>query len=360
MSSLEAKDLVKIYEGSSEPAVNGINFQIEDGAFVAILGPSGCGKSSTLRMIAGLEEITSGELLFDNKVVNHLKPAQRNVALAFESYALYTPMTVYENLAFPLRAAKMDKNEIDKRVREISAMFELDSFLKKKPGAISGGQQQRVSLGRALVRKPNIFLLDEPLSHVDQRSRADIRARIKHLHSKQKITTIYVTHDQEEAISLADSVLLMNFGVIQQYGSVDELWNRPRNTFVAGFIGEPAINFIEGRVAGANTVSVRNVKWACGSSLAKLKVGEEVTVGFRPNKAEASLEKTENAIEAKVVVQEFAGTEKQLTLAIDDEEYRMLVPVSMPVSKGCSVYITAKPEFVNVFTKEDGISVDYL
>jgi len=310
-------------------------------------------------MIAGLEAITSGQLLFDGNVVNSLTPAQRNIALAFESYALYTPMTVYENLAFPLRAAKMNKSDIDKRVREISAMFDLDPILKKKPGVLSGGQQQRVSLGRALVRKPNIFLLDEPLSHMDQRTRAGIRARIKHMHSEQKITTIYVTHDQEEAVSLADRVMLMNFGVIQQYGTVDELWNKPRNTFVASFIGEPAINFIEGKVLNANAVSIRGVKWGCGSSLAMLDKGTEVTVGFRPNKAETSLVKIENALEAKVIIQEFAGTEKQLTLEIGDERYRMLVPTDMTVNNGDVVYITVKPEFVNVFTK-DGLSVDYL
>ena len=356
MSTLETKNVVKQYEGSSEVAVKGISFRVEDGEFIAILGPSGCGKSSTLRMIAGLEDITGGEILFDGRVVNNMSPAQRNIALAFESYALYSPLNVYENIAFSLRAAKVGREEIDRRVREVCEMFDLTPIMKKKPSAISGGQQQRVSLARALVRKPNIFLLDEPLSHVDQRTRADIRARIKFMHDREKITTIYVTHDQEEAVSLADKVLVMNFGEIQQYGSVDELWNHPANLFVAGFIGEPAINLIEGTLEGEG-VRIGTVRWELGRTP---KIGSEsgkVVVGFRPNKIEVSVSPVENGLEGIVTVQEFMGNEKLLTLSINGEDYRALVPILERVKIGKPVYLKVAPQNVGVFDMGTGIAL---
>ena len=356
MSTLDARNVVKQYEGTAEMAVKGINFRVEDGEFIAILGPSGCGKSSTLRMIAGLEDITKGEILFDGKVVNNMSPAQRNIALAFESYALYSPLNVYENIAFSLRAAKVSKEEIDRRVMEVCEMFDLTPIMKKKPSAISGGQQQRVSLARALVRKPNIFLLDEPLSHVDQRTRADIRARIKFMHDREKITTIYVTHDQEEAVSLADRVLVMNFGEIQQYGSIDELWNRPANLFVAGFIGEPAINLIEGVLEG-DGVRIGAVRWELGRKPAAGSGSDKVMVGFRPNKIEVSISPVENGLGGTVTVQEFLGTEKQLTLRIGGDDYRALVPINMSAQNGNPVYLKAIPPNVSVFDMETGAAL---
>ena len=351
MSTLEAKNVVKIYEETPVPAVKGINFQVNDGEFIAILGPSGCGKSSTLRMIAGLEEITSGEFLLDGKVVNDKSPAERNVALAFESYALYSPMNVYENIAFPLRAAKRPKDEIRRRVCETIELFELQDIAKKKPSTLSGGQQQRVSLARALVRTPNIFLLDEPLSHMDQRTRADIRARIKHLHRQNQITSIYVTHDQEEAVSLADRVLLMSMGEIQQFGSVDELWNRPANIFVAGFIGEPAINFSNGLRSGANSIATMGVTWPCETELSGVPANAEIIVGFRPNKTSVSAEQTENSVPMTVSVVEFMGTEKQLTATFGGDLFRIIVPESQVAKPGDTVYVTVNPKDVLVFDK---------
>lgn len=357
MSTLEGKSVVKVYEGSEEPAVKGINFRVEDGEFIAILGPSGCGKSSTLRMIAGLEEITSGEILIGDKAVNDLSPAQRNIALAFESYALYAPMSVYENIAFPLKAAKQDKSVVEKRVMEIAEMFELEPFLKKKPSALSGGQQQRVSLARALVRRPNIFLLDEPLSHMDQRSRADIRSRIKYMHNQEKITTIYVTHDQEEAVSLADRVLVMSDGEIQQFGEVDELWNRPANLFVAGFIGEPAMNFIDGRASGVNSVTVGDAKWNCATALSSLPKNSPVVVGFRPNKTALHTSPTEGGLSAVVTVVEFVGTERQVTVDIENENYRVMIPADEQIAPGQKVFLTVEPENVGIFDKNTGLAL---
>ena len=352
MSTLEAKNIVKVYEGSTTPAVKGINFKINDGEFIAILGPSGCGKSSTLRMIAGLEEVTSGEFLFDGKIVNNMSPAERNIALAFESYALYGPMSVYENIAFTLKAARRPKDEIKRRVNETIELFDLQDIAKKKPGKLSGGQQQRVSLARALVRTPNIFLLDEPLSHMDQRNRADIRARIKDLHRKNNITTIYVTHDQEEAVSLADRVLLMSVGEIQQFGTIDELWNRPANVFAAGFIGEPAINFADGVSDGKSSVATLGSTWKTSVDLSQLPVDAEVIVGFRPNKAMATADKTEGSVPMTVAIVEFMGTEKLINATYGDVSYRIIVPESQEVETGDTVYVSVDPKDLLIFDKK--------
>jgi ABC-type sugar transport system ATPase subunit len=258
-------------------------------------------------------------------------------------------MNVYENIAFTLRAAKRPKEEIKRRVSETIELFDLQDIAKKKPGALSGGQQQRVSLARALVRRPNIFLLDEPLSHMDQRNRADIRARIKHLQNENKITTIYVTHDQEEAISLADRVMLMSVGEIQQFGSVDELWNRPANIFVAGFIGEPAINFASGNRVGSNSVATMGVTWHTDTELGALPADAKVIVGFRPNKTSASKKQTENGVPMTVSVVEFMGTEKLVTAAYGEDLFRVIVPKNQEVKPGDVVYISVSPEDLLVF-----------
>ena len=234
VSALELKDVWKIYDGDVE-AVRGASFKAADGEFLALLGPSGCGKSSTMRMIAGLENISRGEIFFGEQMVNTLGPKERNVALAFESYALYTPLTVYQNLAFPLKSHGLDDAQIDHKVREVAQTFQLEALLDRKPGALSGGQAQRVSLARALVRNPNVLLLDEPLSHLDYRLRTELRVRVRHIHDALNTTTIYVTHDQEEAVALADRIIVMNHAEIQQIGTVDSLWNRPVNQFVAVF-----------------------------------------------------------------------------------------------------------------------------
>ena len=234
-------------------------------------------------MIAGLEEISEGEILFDGKVVNNMSSRERNIALAFESYALYSPLTIYENIAFPMRARSVSDHEIDEKVKSISEALELTDILNRKPGHLSGGQQQRVSLARALVRNPNVFLLDEPLSHMDSRGRAVIRVRIRRIHDELGTTTIYVTHDQEEAVALADKVIVMNMGTIQQAGTVDELWNHPCNLFVAGFIGEPSMNFIKGKVESTNRVVLLGdgeaAHWDIQTPVPSSSIGADVMVG---------------------------------------------------------------------------------
>lgn len=242
MASIRADNLVKRY--GAVRAVHGINFDIADGEFVAILGPSGCGKSSTMRMIAGLEEISGGTISFNGKVINGVRARDRNVAMSFESYALYSTITVRENIAFPLVCAGTPRDEVDARVSAIAEKMELTSLLDMKPGGLSSGQSQRVSLARALVRKPAVFLLDEPISHLDTRQRYRMRRFIKSIHQEFHYTMIYVTHDQEEALALADRVIVMSDGEIQQMGAPNEIYTRPSNAFVAGFVGEPPINFM--------------------------------------------------------------------------------------------------------------------
>ena len=235
--------------------VDNFDLTIADREFLVLLGPSGCGKTTTMRMIAGLEDATDGEILIDGKVVNDLEPKDRDVAMVFQSYALYPNMNVYENIRFPLKVRGIDPATHDEKVRRASAMVELDEFLHRKPAELSGGQRQRVALARAIVREPNVFLMDEPLSNLDAKLRVSTRAQIKNLSHELAVTTIYVTHDQIEAMTLADRVVVMKKGIVQQVGSPTEIYDRPANTFVAGFIGSPAMNLIEGRVEGGAFVA---------------------------------------------------------------------------------------------------------
>ncbi|MEX0287250.1 MAG: ABC transporter ATP-binding protein [Paracoccaceae bacterium] len=230
--------------------VDNFDLTIADREFLVLLGPSGCGKTTTMRMIAGLEDVTEGEILIDGKVVNDLEPKDRDVAMVFQSYALYPNMNVYENIRFPLKVRGIDPSTHDEKGRRASAMVELDEFLHRKPAELSGGQRQRVALARAIVREPNVFLMDEPLSNLDAKLRVSTRAQIKNLSHELAVTTIYVTHDQIEAMTLADRVVVMKKGVVQQVGSPTEIYDRPANTFVASFIGSPAMNLMDGEVQG--------------------------------------------------------------------------------------------------------------
>ncbi|MEM9346781.1 MAG: sn-glycerol-3-phosphate ABC transporter ATP-binding protein UgpC [Planctomycetota bacterium] len=250
MSNVSLQSLIKSYDGKTN-VVDGIDLDIGDGEFVVLVGPSGCGKSTTLRMIAGLEEITDGTISIDDKVVNNIEPKNRDIAMVFQSYALYPHMTVYKNMAFGLKLRKTPQAEIDRRVKDAAAKLSITDYLDRKPKALSGGQRQRVALGRAIVRDPKCFLFDEPLSNLDAKLRAETRAELKQLHQQLKTTSVYVTHDQEEAMTLGDRVVVMSGGHIQQAGTPLEVYNNPANRFVAGFIGMPPMNFIEGRMTGS-------------------------------------------------------------------------------------------------------------
>ena len=267
-------------------AVDDFNLTIEDEEFLVLLGPSGCGKTTTMRMIAGLEELSSGTIRIDDIIVNDLEPKDRDVSMVFQSYGLYPNMSVYENIRFPLKIRKIKKSLHEKLVMRAIKMVELEKFLKRKPAELSGGQKQRVALARALVRNPNIFLMDEPLSNLDAKLRVSTRAQIKHLQNKLKITTIYVTHDQVEAMTLADRVVVMNNGKIQQIGSPKEIYNRPFNTFVASFIGSPPMNLIPISIRNKTCIS-QHLKF----SKINIKDGK-YTLGFRAE--DASIEKTGN------------------------------------------------------------------
>ena len=247
MAQVSVRKVVKEYEGHVQ-AVKGIDLEIEDHEFVVLVGPSGCGKSTTLRMIAGLEEITSGEISIGGEVVNDVPPRDRDIAMVFQNYALYPHMSVFDNMAFGLKLRKFPRDEIKRRVDEAARILDITPLLARKPKALSGGQRQRVAMGRAIVRNPKVFLFDEPLSNLDAKLRVQMRTEIKKVHQTVRTTTVYVTHDQIEAMTLADRVVVMNHGVIEQVGPPQELYHHPATRFVAGFIGSPAMNFLPVRV----------------------------------------------------------------------------------------------------------------
>src|SRR3989339_50280 len=247
MAEVTLKNVTKVYEGG-QVAAKDININVHDKEFVVLVGPSGCGKSTTLRMIAGLEEITSGELFIDNKKVNDVSPKDRDIAMVFQNYALYPHMTVYENMAFGLKLRKFPKEEIKQRVTDAAKILGLEDYLTRKPKALSGGQRQRVAVGRAIVRKPKVFLFDEPLSNLDAKLRVQMRAEISKLHTRLQSTMVYVTHDQVEAMTMGDRIVVMKDGFIQQIADPITLYDKPANKFVAGFMGSPPMNFMDGTI----------------------------------------------------------------------------------------------------------------
>jgi multiple sugar transport system ATP-binding protein len=289
MAELSLRGVVKRY-GAVE-VIHGVDLDIRDGEFVVFVGPSGCGKSTLLRMIAGLEEISDGEFCIDGQRVNEVPAAKREIAMVFQSYALYPHMSVYDNLAFGLQTAGEKKDVIDRRVQHAAKMLKIDTYLQRKPKALSGGQRQRVAIGRAIVREPKLFLFDEPLSNLDAELRVQMRVELSKLHAELGTTMVYVTHDQVEAMTMADRIVVLHDGIIEQAGSPLELYNHPVNRFVAGFIGSPKMNFLEGVVA-AHSANGLDVRLQGGESVhlpvqaAHMAVGAPVCVGIRPEHAE--------------------------------------------------------------------------
>lgn len=279
MSNVTLKNVTKIYD--TKKVIDNVDLTINDKEFVVLVGASGCGKSTLLRMIAGLEDITGGEIFIGDKKVNDVHPKDRDIAFVFQSYALYPHMTVRENIAFGLKMRKVDKDTIDKKVREAAEILDLGEYLDRKPKQLSGGQRQRVALGRAIVRNPKVFLMDEPLSNLDAKLRVQMRSEIKKLHEKLQTTFIYVTHDQTEALTMGDRVVVLDKGVIQQAASPEEIYNNPANTFVAGFVGSPQMNFIDCKDFPFETkenviVGIRPEKMVCGGEI-KFNVDIEIT-----------------------------------------------------------------------------------
>ncbi|MFM0033608.1 ABC transporter ATP-binding protein [Paraburkholderia strydomiana] len=332
MAKIVCRGLTKRYDGGP-PVLHPLDMEITNGEFVVLLGPSGCGKSTMLRMIAGLEGITGGDLAIGDTIVNDLPARERNVAMVFQNYALYPHMSVYDNIAFGLRRLKVPAAEIDRRVREVAALLNLDALLDRKPRAMSGGQQQRAAIARAMIKTPEVFLFDEPLSNLDAKLRAQLRGDIKRLHLRLKTTTVYVTHDQLEAMTLADRVILMRGGRIEQAGTPSDLYHFPQTLFAAGFIGTPAMNLLSGtaeRTGEACFVKVQDQRWAlAGPRFAGLQAGQAVKLAIRPNYlklASADNEIGSLRFRGKVELIELLGAEALVTFEFAGERLAALVP----------------------------------
>ena len=342
MAEVILKNVRKVYD-KDIVAVDNANIEIKDKEFVVLVGPSGCGKSTTLRMIAGLEEITDGEIYIDGNIVNDIPPKDRDIAMVFQNYALYPHMTVYQNMAFGLKLRKYPKNEIDDRVQEAADILGIQDLLERKPKALSGGQRQRVAVGRAIVRKPKVFLFDEPLSNLDAKLRVQMRTEISKLHSRLEATMIYVTHDQMEAMTMGDRIVVMRDGRINQVDTPLQLYNDPVDQFVAGFIGSPSMNFLNGKIVSDNGTLVfdeGNIKLPLPASYAKDLQGhvdQEVSFGIRPEDIHdpaTLVTNNENVIEvtAKVEVVEPMGNEVFLYLTTGKSSFVARVdPVHVPV-----------------------------
>ena len=327
MAKVELKGIGKIYDGGVR-AVENANIVIEDQEFVVFVGPSGCGKSTTLRMIAGLEEISEGDLYIDSERMNDVPPKDRNIAMVFQNYALYPHMTVYDNMAFGLKIRKVDKQEIERRVHEAARILDIEKLLGRKPKALSGGQRQRVAVGRAIVRNPKVFLFDEPLSNLDAKLRVQMRAEISDLHNRLKATMIYVTHDQVEAMTMGDKIVVMKDGKVQQIGSPLYLYNHPVNKFVAGFIGSPPMNFLtikviekDGGIA-IDEGSFVLVPTADQQNRLKKYAGKDVFFGIRPEDLQlvAENDSVQNIMRLKITVKEPLGAETHLYLSSKNQQ----------------------------------------
>jgi len=315
MAAIEMKNIVKKY-GDGFPAVNDVSIDVADGEFMILVGPSGCGKSTLLRMIVGLEDITSGDMVIGGQKVNDLAPRDRNLSMVFQNYALYPHLTVYENIAFPLRLQKMKEKEIDAKVRDASKTLDLDEHLQRKPGNLSGGQRQRVAMGRAIVREAKAFLFDEPLSNLDAKLRGQMRTEIARLQKRLGITTVYVTHDQTEAMTLGDRVAVLKRGILQQLATPRELYEQPVNLFVAGFIGSPPMNFLPATVEG-NKVSLPFGEFTIPDAKAEKTAGKGLLMaGIRPEHfedvsvIESSKVDTDRTFKAHIDVREWLGDQQ--------------------------------------------------
>ena len=345
MAEIELRNLCKRW--GDFVGVDNVNLTIADREFLVLLGPSGCGKTTTMRMIAGLEDVSSGEIRVDGKLINDLEPKDRDVAMVFQSYALYPNMNVYENIRFPLKVRKIDPATHNERVMRASGMVELDDFLHRKPAELSGGQRQRVALARAVVREPNAFLMDEPLSNLDAKLRVSTRAQIKNLCHELAVTTIYVTHDQIEAMTLADRVVVMKEGVVQQVGTPTEIYDNPGNAFVASFIGSPAMNLVNGHIDnGVFTAAHTSVPGVSAPN-------GPVTLGFRAEDATLASDQS-GQINASVYTLELLGDATMISVRIDGVLVSVKADKNFRANIGDTVSINIEPQFCHFFNVETG------
>lgn len=364
MAELNLKHIYKIYD-KDLAAVKDFNLHIKDKEFIVFVGPSGCGKSTTLRMVAGLEEISEGEFYIDDELVNDIAPKDRNIAMVFQNYALYPHMNVFDNMAFGLKLRKFPKDEIKRRVEEAAKMLGLEPYLKRKPKALSGGQRQRVALGRAIVRDAKVFLMDEPLSNLDAKLRVQMRAEISKLHQRLQTTTIYVTHDQTEAMTMATRLVVMKDGVIQQVGTPKEVYDHPTNVFVAGFIGSPAMNFFTGRIEGNSFLTEGEIIHLPEEKVGKLKglkkSGQDIILGIRPENIYVKQNDHQSyaQVNAKVDVVELMGAETLLYSSIgEDNSYVAKVDGSKIVKPGQTTPFYFDMDKCHFFDKETEEKID--
>jgi multiple sugar transport system ATP-binding protein len=363
VAELTLRGVSKIYRKRNQAvqAVKAFNLSCRDGEFVALLGPSGCGKSTTLRMIAGLEEITSGEIRIGGKKVNDLPPKKRGIGLAFENYALYPPLSVYDNIAFNLRAQGKSEEEIRREVDRIAALLHIGDLLEKKPAALSGGEKQRVNIARAIIRRPAVLLLDEPLSHLDGRMRQRMRTELKRLHNEIRCTTVIVTHDQSEAMALADRIAVMNEGELQQFGTPFEIYRHPVNEFVAGFIGDPPMNLFAVQVVKEEETPVFKIE-GCGKSFAVpdrlrsvVKEGMRYRFGVRPTDVRVVAPEDGGALATRVTVFENLGEEHRIHIRLDKNQMISVVTdTDVRFQPGDSIFLRFDEEKIHLFDPATG------
>jgi len=343
----------RVFPSATRPAVDRLDLNIEDGEFLVLVGPSGCGKSTSLRMLAGLEFVNGGRIWIGDRDVTRLAPKERDIAMVFQNYALYPHMTVAENMGFALKMANVPKEERNRRVQEAARLLDMEDLLERKPAAMSGGQRQRVAMGRAIVREPKVFLMDEPLSNLDAKLRVSTRTQIAALQARLGITTVYVTHDQVEAMTLADRIVVMDKGVVQQIGTPAELYRTPANLFVAGFIGSPKMNFLAGEWGGAGQVRLKGgASLAVGEPPASVN-GGELVLGVRPD-GFAVTEPDAASLRGRIVLNEYLGRESYLHLDLEDGNTAVVeVSPDLHLSAGQSVGLTVKPGAAHLFATAD-------
>jgi len=358
MASVTFKKAQRWYPGAAEPAVKGIDLEIKDGEFMVLVGPSGCGKSTTLRMLAGLEEVNDGQIMIGDRDVTDIPPKDRDIAMVFQNYALYPHMTVSENMAFSLKMAKVDKAEQKRRVDEAARILGLTDYLERKPKALSGGQRQRVAMGRAIVRQPQVFCMDEPLSNLDAKMRVQTRTDIAKLQADLGITTVYVTHDQVEAMTMGDRVAVMSNGELQQVDTPLNLYDKPVNLFVAGFIGSPQMNLIEA-TSGAGQAKIG--EYTLPIALTANEQNRAITVGIRPE-AWRHVGAGEGGLPIRVTVVEELGSDSYVYGSCDvagtPENVIVRVSAKDKISKGDTIYVTTEPGDVHVFDTASGLRIE--
>jgi sn-glycerol 3-phosphate transport system ATP-binding protein len=357
MAEIRIEQVRKAY-GRNE-VVHGVDLNFRSGEFVVILGPSGCGKSTLLRMIAGLEDISGGQIVIDNKVVNQLEPRERGCAMVFQNYALYPHMDVAANMGYALKVAGVPKAERDRRIAETAKIVGLEDFLTRKPAQLSGGQRQRVAMGRAIIREPKVFLFDEPLSNLDAKLRVQMRVEIRRLHKRLSATSVFVTHDQVEAMTLADKLVLMNKGNVEQVGTPLEVYNKPRTRYVGSFIGSPAMNFLEGTFsADGHHVVFDGMPIAVDPSIGRAHAGQPVALGIRPEHARLVAVGTPGSVPATVDFVEELGAGRVIHSDINGSTFAVAVTDHTMGQTGQPVALQLPAEHIHLFSHETGIRLD--